>query len=393
VEVTFLPERQHLGVIVRKIHTTCRSYPLSEMALLFLNNPDACLVKIENDPPAGGPPTVFWQCKECRMVLLGEDERAAHAVGKHLENFFTVEDIETEAPTGSFICIARCRLSGELLGPPNHHSFTERIAELHTERFPNMPFEEYKRNIETIHDPALIEQWKEQSRKRRVYRFKDQPEAEPMKAAQARSHVALKVAPALYQRSTRVILPAAVAKQIDDSRLREAIRDAWARESRFPMTMMISLRPALRHMGLHLFKAQGNITFVTAVAPLAIDPERAIAPIRSALEFLRDHPGVTREQMLSDLKPGAAPDDPAVREILGHLRWLVEKGHVIEFFNGTLAVPAQRRSPAKNAGGRAGRERPPDAPDPSVAAEADPAPAGPVDEAPPAPAASDPRNE
>jgi hypothetical protein len=40
------------------------------------------------------------------------------------------------------------------------------------------------------------------------------------------------------------------------------------------------------------------------------------------------------------LCPGETQDSPVALEALAPLRWLVEKGHVIEFFNGTLSVPA-----------------------------------------------------
>ena len=41
--------------------------------------------------------------------------------------------------------------------------------------------------------------------------------------------------------------------------------------------------------------------------------------------------------------PGIREDAPEVTEVLSPLRWLTERGHVVEFSNGTLSVPTSRR--------------------------------------------------
>jgi hypothetical protein len=103
------------------------------------------------------------------------------------------------------------------------------------------------------------------------------------------------------------------------------------------------MRAAFRHLHLHTFKAGKNINFVTAVKPDPIPPDAAVDSIREVLEFLANHPGSTRQQLVEGLRPGAEKDSPEAHEILNPIRWLVEKGHIIEFFNGTLSVPSRRQ--------------------------------------------------
>ena len=43
--------------------------------------------------------------------------------------------------------------------------------------------------------------------------------------------------------------------------------------------------------------------------------------------------------MLKDLRPEASEGSPEPQDVLSHLSWLIEKGHIIEFFDGTLSVP------------------------------------------------------
>jgi hypothetical protein len=109
-------------------------------------------------------------------------------------------------------------------------------------------------------------------------------------------------------------------------------------ENRFPRTLMLALRPALRHMDMHFFKA-GSVTFVTAVHPAPINPDFAVPAIRDAVRYLAGHPGVTRAQMLEELFPGAPAESEDRVALERNLQWLIEKGHVIEFFDHTLALP------------------------------------------------------
>ncbi len=350
VDIHFLPDREPLGGLVRKMHAAHRAYPLAQLAHLFLDKPEACSVKIETLRGGGGEPLKLFQCKTCRQVFLNRPTALDHVADAHLEDVFTIEETISEPPTGQFVCIARCRRSGKLLGPPNHHSFNEALLEWHREHFAHESLDDYRHSLEMIHDPALIEQWKTESVTRKVYRRKDTADAPALRLSEARAAMEKEIAPARVAEATRAILPATAARQTSDGRLQRALRDAWTREDRFPVTLMLALRPALKHMGLHLFKAGENHTFIAAVAPTALNPAHAIPPIRDALTYLAAHPGITNAQMLDDLFPGTPADHPPRQDVLRHLRWLIDKGHVIEFFDGTLAVPR----PSSPAQGHAG---------------------------------------
>ena len=351
IEIHFLPERRRLGAAAHRIHATRRAYPLSELAHLFLAKPEFYEVKIERARGAAEPLKLYL-CEADRMVFLQREEALAHAVARHSDRFFEARETELGPPQGQFVCVARCRRSGRLLGPPNHHAYNENLLQAHDEVAPELTLDEYRREIETVRDPEVIEQWKREASKVTLYHRRDMPDAPPLKPHEARALLRDQLAPALIREVSHATVPAAVAMNLEDERLRALLRDAWSRESRFPMSLMYALRPALRHMGLHLFKAGSSHTFVTAVAPSPIAPERAIAPIRAALDYLAAHPGCTRAQMLQDLFPGRDPAaDAEARALLGHLHWLVEKGHVIEFFDGTLSIP---HAPAPR-GGESGR--------------------------------------
>jgi hypothetical protein len=95
-------------------------------------------------------------------------------------------------------------------------------------------------------------------------------------------------------------------------------------------------------MHLYLFKA-GKINFVTHIKSHPIKPEDTIENIAEVLRFLQDNPVSTRLHLLEILHPSIDPKSAEAKAALQPLGWLIERGHIIEFFNGTLSVPLSRR--------------------------------------------------
>ncbi len=340
VSVSFLPEQQRLASLVRQIHHSRRAYPLMDLASLLIHDPEGYLVKIEADK---GAPADFrlFQCSCCKGAATSEEAMVRHVMARHLADFYDKEEILSEPPSGNFPGIARCRRTGVLLGPPNHHSYAEKLAELHQARFPNLTLDEVRRDIEVVRDEALVEQWKEESRRQTVYKARANPEAEPLDLRRAEAEFARKV-PELHAAAHRVIIPAREAQTLEDRDLYHAVQAAWQKEGRFPLSMSFAMRAAFRHMHLHLFKA-GKINFVTHIKPHPVRPEETVENIAEVLAFLQEHPGSTRKHLLEILHPSLDPASREAQEALQPLGWLIERGHIIEFFNGTLSVPLGRR--------------------------------------------------
>lgn len=339
VMVSFLPKPKGLSFVVHRIHSSRRSYPLAELAGVFLSNPDYCEVKVE--ARRGSDRLRVYQCKKCRMAALSNEQIASHVLSAHMEEHFAREEIVGEAPAGSFVCVAKCGLSGTLLGPPNHHSYAEKLQEIHQARYGGMSLDEYRSHIEMVRDPEAVEQWRQQSRNHVRYELKGSTdgEAEPLTWTEAESYMREKVVPALISDAARAVLPMDTARDMEDPKLRETIRHAWRRESHSPRSLPFALRGAFKHMHLHVFKAGQGDVFVCAVPPSPLDPAHAVASIGEVLTHLQAQPGCTRRQMVEALRPGAEPESAEVAELLQPLSWLIEKGHIIEFFNGTLSVP------------------------------------------------------
>jgi hypothetical protein len=282
------------------------------------------------------------------MVALHRDAAIAHVVKNHIDHAFDIEEVPGDPPAGAFVCVARCGLSGELLGPPNHSSYSERLRETRLAFYPEMTLSEYEKHVETLHDTELIEKWREASRTQRIYKpRKGSARGRPMKAVDALVLFQRDIAPSLVSKTSGASIPSRVARRTEDPMLMRALTDAWQRENRYPHSLLFALRGAFRHKGLFLFKAGKGLVFVGSTQPSPLDTEHTIESIREVLIFMRKHPGCTREELLEALRPGVAEDAEDAIEVLSPLTWLTEKGHVIEFFNGTLAVPLSGGRKAK----------------------------------------------
>jgi hypothetical protein len=339
--ISFVPEQNHLATMVSDIRTARHAFPLPEVAHRFLNTPDWHLVKFEaHKRPGGTYAAKLFQSRFSGVLFVDRTEAVKQVAQEAMTQLFTQETVQKDPPAGNFVCIARCRLTGVLLGPPNYHGYNERVDEIHRTRFSRMTLDEYRRNIETVHDPELIERWKEEVRTFTVYRLKKGGDGnEPWDASQAMAFVQDKVVPARVAEVARVVLPGRVSREIRDPRLLRLLRAAWTREQRSPATLMRALRGAFRRMGLFLFKTKGDHTFVTVIQPRPIAPDQVVETIREVLLWLKAHPGCSRHDLVRGLRPEAGEDPAKLGEVLQPLTWLIDRGHVIEFYDGTLATP------------------------------------------------------
>lgn len=338
VTVSFLPEQKRLASLVRQIHHSRRAYPLMDLANLLIHDPEGYLVKVEIN--SGEADFSMYQCRQCKAVACTSEAISQHILAQHLTDFYDKEEVEGEPPSGNFPGVARYTKTGTLLGPPNHHSYVEKLNELHQTRSPHLSLEEFRRDVEVVKDDELIEQWRESMRKQTVYKLKSDPDADPVDQRKAETDFAREV-PGLYESVRRAVMASGVAQKLEDRDLVFAIHRAWSKESRFPLTMSFAMRAAFRHMHLYLFKA-GKVNFVTHIKPHPINPAATVEQIAEVLVFLDEHPGSTRQHLLEVLHPSLDPKSKEASEALQPLSWLIERGHIIEFFNGTLAIPLGR---------------------------------------------------
>ncbi len=394
VDVRILPGQKQLGEFIRRIQSApFMAYPLKQLAYFFLEHLEACVLRIAPKKGAAEP-VVFHQCKACGAVAFSEEELMAHVVAAHLGDYYVREEVECEAPKGAFTCVAKCGLSGELLGPPNLHGYDARVREMVRTRFPNMSEEAYRARIEMVRDAEAVEAWRASATKKTIYRRKEaQPQA-PAQTADGGEAAAAPVAPAIEREAAelefrRTIAPSLLSspKTVDlaaDLALKSsnrafvfACRDALAKEKRFPASLFYALRGAFHHRKLQFFRANDprGPEFVIAVKPAPLDLSHAIPDLAELVTYVEAHPDQAPGAVVAAL---AAGDVSKGQNVKAHIMWLIEKGHLVCYANGGGLVP-----PAEHPRWRPQpRKQPPTPPRAEEAKKPEPAPEAPAAETP-----------
>lgn len=514
VRVEFLPDPRPMSAIAKEIRGSHLAYPLFGLARMFLDRPERHRIRlaVETRPapapepaqpgqppprPLGPTPTVLFQLGEDGPVASDRAALERIAFDLYKDRFYLDQSVQKDPPKGNFTNVARDRLSGTLLGPTNYHAYQANLRGLYESRFSRrMDFEEFRRGVEIVSDPALVERWKEEVRTITTYVVRDTLPAAPVPApapdeapagaapapevpedevapaadveasptppstveagadpspaatdtaaegepavpapvaegpapvaleslAEARQHFRQHYFEGLLRTGSSFELPGPVGRQLPEASLTLALRFAHEREVKYPAGLVQPLRAGLQGAGLHIFKHRKRIVYVSASRPTPFrtggETGGAVSGgVSAILETVAEFPMLNRKQLADRIlarrfgpasaapgtpvvpvpaanpeigtsgTPEPAPADPAPDALArakamlaADLRYLVQAGHVIEFYpEGTLDLPLLPR-PKEPTPAPPGRREPtpaivtPAASEPAAGQEARPAP-------------------
>ena len=350
-EVKILPETKALGTIIRKLQGDTHAYKLKDLAYFFLDNPSSVLLKISPKAKQGGEGRetgdarreVFYQCKACGFASTNESDVLEHIATAHLGEYYDSKEVECEPPKGNFNCVAKCGLSGVLLGPPNIHEFNAVVKEMIRTKYPEMSEEQYRAHIEMVRDADTIEEWRKGATKKTVFFAKGSGDrnvaapaegdggevAIPLSREQAEGEFKRTILPSLIDTPKNLMITAEVAMKSPVKPLQWAAKDALEQERRAPYNMCFALRGAFHHRKLKFFRANDarGQEFVTNVEYKEFDAEHAIPELAAAAKFVAEHPCCDKSEFPQD-----------VADFEKHIEWLVTTGHVVAFTNGVYSA-------------------------------------------------------
>ena len=341
MQVRFLPQPPSLENVIAQIKSGSVAYSLFALARLFLEKPERYIVRLQ--APAQ---TELYQLGEHGPVSTDRRLLEASAFDLTKEDFYKIDVVQSDPIKGNFTNVARCRASGTLLGPTNHHSYQAQLRNLYEQRFSRrMSFADYQRQIEIVNDPAAVEQWKEQARNVTTYTTtRDEPPVTFSNSSEAERHFRQNYLPDLIRTAPEWTIGGVLSRRLPDRGLGRAIENAWAHEARSPSGMMQELAGALRQAGLNVFRHRRGMLFVSPIRLRSFKHELASvsASIAGILEAVTATPRILRKE-LADKLIAAAPENTDVERLklslAADLKWLISSGYVIEFNDGSLDLP------------------------------------------------------
>lgn len=371
IVITLEPEEKTVGALAAHIRSTGRAFSMFDASRVALESADRFRLRIAC---AAERPAPLIQVPEDGSLFLTREEALLHILHSTvLEVYYKPEEIELEEPKGEFKSVAVCGMSGELLGPPNHHSYQTALLRLHRERFADVPFEVYKHRVRVEHDPDLVAKWKEQQRKGTRWTYLKSGPAEDatplvftsradMEAHFRRLHGA-DATSEVREAKMHGNVPREHLSQVLWVLVRRAVEHARSHLFEFSQR----LGSALEHEGLKLFKRRGGKLFVSRIKPRAVDPTVVFSErVAKIVEAIRQHPGIPISQLLEGIAPSphaeavSPPDEttsagelPRLADeqlaALKDLRWLADAGYVIEYSDGAVFLGVQGETAKKEA--------------------------------------------
>ena len=378
ITVRFLPHSSAFESVVAQIKSASVAYSIFALARLFLEKPERYDVQL-----AAKAESPVYQLGENGAMSLDRDFLERNAFRFAHGDFYKIDITESDPIKGSFSNVARCRLSGRLLGPTNHHNYQPQLRSLYEQGFSRrMSFTEYQRQIEIANDPALIERWKEEARTVTTYTtFRDETPSTFASAAEAERHFRSNYLPGLVRSVEEVTIGGVLSRRLSDRALNRAIEDAWTREIRSPSNMMQELAARLRQAGLNVFRHRRGMLFVSPIRIRAFVHEQGgVSPsVNAILEAVAATPAINRKELAEKLVVDLSIEDAESRKLAlaSDLRWLISEGHVIEFNDTSLDLPRKKANQAQTS------DSPIEPQEPEVTAAHSPTTLSPGSESPP----------
>ena len=376
--VTLEPEPKAVEAMAQMIRTAGKSYSVFDAAKLVLASGDRFRVGFALATETNAK---FSVVPSDSSIWTSRDEAMAHLIHSDvLIQYYRQDEIELEEPKGNFTSIAICGMSGELLGPPSHHSYQSTLHKIHRERFFNLHIEDYKRRIRTDNSPEIIEKWKD-SQKRGVQwidlkaEVPEGGEAQKFKSrAEMESHFRAHHAEALISEAAQITVAGNIPKKNLSPGLYHALRKGVDEARKHLLPTAQQLCGGFEKQGLKLFKRRGGKLWVSRVRPRLLDSTIVLSDrIAKMLEVIKAKPGIKVKQLLEAIAPAvAATKTPALIEeaqpvvpptdtsapapveasseqlqALQDIHWLNSEGYVIEYSDGIVFIGVTEPPPAK----------------------------------------------
>lgn len=382
LKVLVEPEGRATEAMAAMIRTAGKAYSVFDAARLVLASGDRFHLKFSLPPDDSQK--LYAIVADSSLWLSKEEAISQFLNSDALKEFYRTEEVELEEPKGNFTSVGVCGMSGELLGPPSHHSFQSTLHKLHRERFSNLPFEEYKRRVRTDNSPEAIEKWKE-SQKRSIQWVWLKGEVaegeEPLRLksrAEMEAHFRKNHADGLVSEVSEVTIAGNIPKHLLSVALYLHLRGAVDEARKHLLQTAQLLCTGFEHHGLKLFKRRGGKLWVSRIRPRALDTGVVLSDrINKILDLVKSKPGIHVKELIETIAPlapvseaetavteetaTASTEDAAATEaapkatelsndqvqVLKDIHWLNSEGYVIEYADGVVFPGVTEPPPPK----------------------------------------------
>ena len=302
------PEAKATEAMAAMIRNAGKAYSVFDAARLVLASGDRFHVRFKMAPDAS---TKLFAVPTDGSLWLSREEALTHVIhGDALNDFYKVDEVELEVPKGNFTSVAVCGMTGELLGPPSHHSYQTTLHKIHREQFSHMPFEDYKRRVRTDSSPEAVEKWKESQKHGMQWTWLkgETAEGEEPKTFKSRSemeaHFRTHHAEKLVGEVSEATVAGNIPKKLLAPSLYNHLRRAVDEGRKHLLSTAQQLCSGFERHGLKLFKRRGGKLWVSRTRPRLLEGNVVLsARIAKMVEIIKTQPGIPVKKLIETVAP------------------------------------------------------------------------------------------
>jgi len=305
VKVDIYPQDEAFEALVKRLQTSARTYQLFEIAHLLLEKPERYVVVVapkDSKPNSSEAKPLLYYSVPGHLPFASELEAIDFVVKEHIDQFFEVEEIEVEPPSGNFQMVNRCSITGELLGPPNYHRYQEFLQRHYNARINGMSFERFQSKVESSKEQEDIDAWLESMKKGARYVVKDRQDSEPesFDTLEAARHFLIS------QRKDKVVCSGDHVRfagrdieRIPMSDIRRSVESYIEEQKHFPLDSANNIRGRLRRHKFAVYKkGSKGVSFVCAVKRKFRDSKTVFTEsISDLIDFIEKHPEIPASKL------------------------------------------------------------------------------------------------
>lgn len=340
VKVLIEPNADALHLIAKEVMHVARVYSLFDIAKTLLSQREryhGIFTVDESKPP------LYYGHRDHSLWLTKEEAVQHFWKAEWRTDLYEEEEVEIDGPAGNFQVVAKCGLSGKVLGPPNYHAYQSTIRQVHRELFPNLPFDRYAAKIITERSEEAVQAWLHGMKTKLRWKPVGQEETVWLEDRAAVEHHFLNNRfPEMYVATHKVEVPANTPVQFFSPALLVNFKNAARHAASHPAIIIPTVCTLLEKEHLPVFKKQGKL-FAGPSRPHPIPDDTTFADrMNLIVTWMRANPETKLGKLWKAVLPEGETDPSA--DWLADLFWLLSQGHLLLFADDSLILPQRRKA-------------------------------------------------
>ena len=353
LRVELRPANSILEIFATQIHRQKRALPLLDLARVVMaakDRYDLVFMKLED-----GPMMIHSKLGDGACWLTEPEAVAYLWKAEWFGKFYKREEVETEAPAGSFSSVAKCSLGGELIGPANWQGYQASLMRLYRRKYASMDLSSFKARIVTDKSEEALADWLKQVSHTTVWKpLREGAEEVVLQDAAAveadfREHHYGDV----YEVVDKVFVNGATPKSRLSPGLAAHLSILSDKTARFPQMLIPNLCHGLARHHIPIYKWQGH-HYTGPSRVRAIPADMVLADRMMAIvNWTKENSGGKVDAMCAALSGVPAAEDEAGKQAsvdayapyVADMIWLMEQGFIVVTADNSIWYPKGSAAP------------------------------------------------